>query len=365
MLRIITKIFVYLFFILFITPTLLSQGKSYYFYHGLRYGSELCYNPITLIINGGFGIMQINNRSTQLRSIDFKIGARNIWKNISNPIEEIKTFGVKDFITSEIIPYKLRPKNAQWFPNYQLHLIGGGMTYRTLQDWYQYHNFKYPRLNAILALSVYHILNEVVENNSYQGNNVDVIADMLIFNPLGVLLFSFDSVAKFFSQTLHMADWSFQPMYSPLSGTLENNGQNFSIKYKLPYLNSWSLFYFFGVHGVLGLSYKTPTGSSFSLGGGLIAKDLIETKRKNNTRSMTTSLKWTAGFFYDRNNSLLASLILAGTKGYRLRLNIYPGLIPLGLFSPGLFCAVGKKGELITGINFSFTPIGCAGDLMR
>ena len=112
-------------------------------------------------------------------------------------------------------------------------------------------------------------------------------------------------------------------------------------------------------------SYKIKNGRSFSFGGGLIAKDLIETKRNSYSRSMTTSLKWTAGFFYDRNNSLLASLILAGTKGYRARLNIYPGLIPFGLFSPGLFCAIGKDKELITGIHFSFMPVGYVGVVMK
>lgn len=360
-----TKIYFCLFFALRIAFNLQAQNRSAYFYHGLNYGSEACYNPLTLIVNGGFGIMQINNRSTRLRSIDFKIGYENILNNIKNPIREIKNFGVKDFITTEIVPSNLRPKNAQWFPNYQLHLIGGGMTYRALQEWFSYHHFEYPTLNAILALSSYHLLNEVVENNCYRGTNVDAIADLLIFDPLGLLLFSFDKVAHFFSYTLHMADWSFQPMYSPISGTLENNGQNFSIKYNLPCCDKWSLFYFFGVHGLVGLSYKAQNGASFSFGGGLIAKDLIEFKRENNTRSMTTSLIWTGGFFYDRNNSLLASLILAGTKGYRVRLNIYPGLISLGRFSPGLFFAIGKNKELIAGIHFRFIPVGCAGFLMN
>jgi len=345
--------------------TLKAQESPTYFYQSLDYGSQTCYNPLTLIVNGGFGIMQINNRSTQLNSVDFQIGYQNVMTNISNPIKAIKTFGVKKFITSEMIPTELKPKTAQWFPNYQLHVIGGGMTYRALQEWYASHHFKYPQLNALLALTSYHLLNEVVENNRYSGTNVDAIADLLIFDPLGVFLFSFDSVARFFSHTLQMADWSFQPMYAPFSGTLENNGQNFSIKYNLAGSDKWSLFYFFGVHGLVGLSYKAQKGTSFSFGAGLIAKDLIELNGKNNTRSMTTSLVWTAGLFYDRNNSLLASLILAGTKGYRVRLNIYPGMISLGKFSPGLFFAVGKEKELIAGIHFRFIPVGCAGYLTK
>lgn len=337
-----------------------AQQNQTYFYHGLDYGSEAAYNPLTLIVNGGFGIMQINNRSSSLRSVDFKQGYRNVMDNICHPVREIKKYGVKKFIFSEIIPGKLKIKNAQYFPNYQLHIIGGGMTFRALDDWYAFHQFKYSKISALLTLSAYHFLNEVVENNQFQGTNIDAIADLLIFDPLGALLFYFDPVARFFGHTLHMADWSFQPMVSLYSATLENNGQNFSIKYQLPRSEKWSLFYFFGVHGLVGLSYKKSGGEAFSFGGGLIAKDLIETKYDNDTRSLTTSLMWTGGFFYDRNNSLLASLILAGTKGYVVRLNIYPGLIFPGRFSPGLFLAIGKYNELIMGVQFRFTPVGCA-----
>ncbi len=85
----------------------------------------------------------------------------------------------------------------------------------------------------MLSLTAYHTLNEIVENNRYRGVNVDPIADMLIFNPLGVMLFSSDRVARFFSETLHLRNGSFFPTINPALGTLENNGQNFAIKIRL------------------------------------------------------------------------------------------------------------------------------------
>ena len=343
--------------------SIFSQDETYYFYHGLNYGSQSCYNPATLIINGGFGIMQISNRSTNLSSINFKAGWNNVYDNISHPIREIKAYGVQKFIFGEVFPGNLKVKNAQWFPNYQLHMLGGGMTYRGMYEWYHFHNFKYPKMFALFSWTAYHTVNEVVENNRFEGNNVDVIADMLIFNPLGVLLFSFDSVSRFLSHVLNLSDWSFQPVYSPSTRTIENNGQNFCMKYAIPGSEKWSIFYFFGVHGTLGLSYKAVNGKSFSFGAGIKAKDLITTNYNNNTRSMTTSFIWTAGLFYDRNNSLLASLILAGTKGYRARLNIYPGLIKYGFITPGLFCAISEDEQLISGISFNFLPFGYAGFL--
>ena len=183
-----------------------AGDSTYYFYHGLPYGSEKNFHPLTVIVNGGFGIMQIDNRSTKINSIDFRTGASNVWMNITHPFREVKKFGVNKFLTSEVIPTKLKASGAQWVPNYQLHLIGGGMTYRTMYEWYRYHKYQNPRVQALVSLAVYNFLNEIVENNSYEGTNVDPIADMLIFDPLSVLLFSFDPVARFFGRTLHMAD---------------------------------------------------------------------------------------------------------------------------------------------------------------
>lgn len=334
-----------------------AGDSTYYFYHGLPYGSEKNFHPLTVIVNGGFGIMQIDNRSTKINSIDFRTGASNVWMNITHPFREVKKFGVNKFLTSEVIPTKLKASGAQWVPNYQLHLIGGGMTYRTMYEWYRYHKYQNPRVQALVSLAVYNFLNEIVENNSYEGTNVDPIADMLIFDPLSVLLFSFDPVARFFGRTLHMADWSFQPVITP-EGTIENVGQNFNIKLKLPGENPWSVFCFFGVHGTVGLSYAFKNGNCVSAGGGIVAKDLVDVDPDTQEGVKTTTFKWTAGIFYDRNNSLLASLILAGTKGYKVRLNVYPGLIPTGKYSPGLFCALGKQEELIFGIHMHNIPIG-------
>jgi len=346
-----------LFTCLFCSAEVIAADSTCYFYHGLPYGSEKNFHPLTVIVNGGFGIMQIDNRSTKINSIDYRTGAANVWMNITHPFREVRKFGVREFIKTEVIPTKFKTSGAQWFPNYQLHLIGGGMTYRTMYEWYRYHNYPNPGIQAIISLATYHYLNEIVENSGYEGTNMDPIADLLIFDPLSVLLFSFDPVLHFFGNTLHMADWSFQPVITP-EGTIENVGQNFNIKIKLPGKNPWSIFYFFGVHGTAGLSYKFKNGKCLSVGGGVVAKDLVDVDPEIREGVKTTTFEWTAGIFYDRNNSLLASLIMAGTKGYKIRLNVYPGLIPAGSYSPGLFCALGKEEEWIFGIHMHNIPVG-------
>jgi hypothetical protein len=179
------------------------------------------------------------------------------------------------------------------------------------------------------------------------------VADMWVFDPAGVLLFSNDSVCHFFSETLHLADWSYQLMLDPDHGRLENNGQNFSLKYRIPGFRRSYLFYHFGTHGEGGFSWKRANGDAFSIAAGLKAKDLVEIAQGANSVSLGAS----AGFFYDRQNSLLASLELARTKDYRLRFNLYPGVAKIGGISPGLVFALTREKTYLLGIQVGGTPL--------
>ncbi len=81
-----------------------TQDTTLYFYHGKHYGSEANFSPLRTIINGGFGIMQISNRSNDLRTVDFGKGLKNVTYNLSHPFETISTFGWKKFLTRQVIP---------------------------------------------------------------------------------------------------------------------------------------------------------------------------------------------------------------------------------------------------------------------
>lgn len=337
-----------------------AQEQTGYFYHGYSYGSEATYHPLAIVINGGYGIMQVGNRDKRPFDVDYETGWQNVSDNIAHPFRAIEEYGWKKFITSELIPTSLVPRSAQYVPNYQNHLIGGGMTYRMLREWYAYHGYAGSTLWALSTLSVYHLLNEVVENNTYRGNNVDPIADLLVFNPLGVIVFSSDRIARFFAETLNLRDWSYFPAMNPVAGTIENNGQNFSIKWRFPGQESWSLFYAFGLNGIVGLSYKRKDGSSLSGGVGLMARNLKKVKRADNVRSLTVDLVWNVGIFYDRNGSLMASLLFSGLLAYKARTNIYPGMIRFAGMSPGIFAAVGQKNEVTFGFTLRGLPLGLA-----
>ncbi len=336
-----------------------EAAPRYYFYRRLGYGTDAQIHPLRMIINGGYGIFQIDNRDNRPWDVDYRNGVTNVWKNISDPFGSIQAEGWGEFFFRELLPVSVRRKHARYWPNYTQHLIGGGMSYRLMAEWYRYHGFAHPRTWSVATMAVYHFLNEVVENDRTVGWTTDPVADLLIFDPLGILLFESDRVARFFGEKLSMSDWSYQPCYDPWQGSLENNGQNFALKYRLRARSRWSLFYHYGTHAELGLSHTWTDGRCLSAGAGFKAKNLVEVGPGTKTVDLAAS----AGIFYDRHHSLLASLLFAYTKDYRLRLNMYPGLVRLGRLQPGVFMGLTAEERFIAGITVHLGtqwPIGLA-----
>jgi hypothetical protein len=334
-----------------------GPGHGPWYYSGLDYGSESLIHPLRLIINGGFGTLQFDNRSNRIGDVDFGAGWRRVRDEMRNPIATIEINGWNDFLKREVLPISAKRKNAQYWPNYTLHLVGGGMSYVTMGEWYEQHGVAHPRWAAGATLAAYHVLNEVVEAERRNETSTDAVADLAVFDPAGILLFSHEGVNRFFGRRLHLRDWSSQPALDPATGAMENQGQNFSIKLALPTSDRWSMFYYFGNHGELGLSYARPDGSAFSAGAGLTAKGLVQIGRGVETADLVPSY----GLFYDRNGSLMLSLTVARTSRYRWRMNAYPGLLHVGRFSPGVFVLLGKDGTAIAGMHFRQFPLGFAG----
>ena len=342
---------------------MVSAGEGYYFYNPKLIGSESSYNPMRMMINNSYGILSASGRNNDITDIDYSTGFSNVWDNVSRPFHHIGIYGWSNILKDEFIPASVELKNGQWWPNYTNHLIGGGMMYRKTAEWYLANNLPHPFVLAYLNIMGMHYLNEVVENRSFSGTNVDPLVDLLIFDQLGILLFSNNAVLKIFSEKLNMSDWSLQPSLNPSNGFLENAAQNYMIRFPLPRMEDNYIFYHWGNNGIIGISRLLKNNQQLSVGGGLTLKDVVEVGLPGEPRKATTSLVWTAGIFYDVEGSLLASFILSGTKRYRMLLNVYPGVINGGSFSPGFFAAMSKNNDLIAGISLSFFPLGLSSKL--
>ena len=124
------------------------KAQNGYFYTGKDYGSESTLSPFTQILNGGFDMLQTQNYPNTIRELHLKKGVNTVFRSLTQPRKAINTIGWSTFANSELIPFGFSKTTSQWIPNYGLHLIGGGMEYARMSDYYAYHNFKYPRIWA-------------------------------------------------------------------------------------------------------------------------------------------------------------------------------------------------------------------------
>jgi hypothetical protein len=341
----------------------ISESRPYFFYHALPYGTQVNYNPINVIINGGFGILQIPQSTSSEYGRDifdypYINWGKNVWQTVGHPIKTISEFGWGEFISTELFPLSLNMKGNQWVPNYFLHLIGGGLHFRATEEWFRLNGFVAPRLWSIGTMVLYHGLSEIVENHGNEELTVDHLADLLVFDPAGMLLFSSDGVCRFFSEKLNLAEWSMQPAINLANANLENMGQFYVAKYPITGDKKWNVMAHFGLHGMFGMSYRSSKEHSISLAGGFLVEDLVEVEPGGEQRVLQGVLTWRVGAFYDRNNSLLASLMVANVPAYRVRFNVYPGVLKIGPLSPGFFFS--GSSEWVVGVYISYVPVGAA-----
>ena len=334
-----------------------STGR--YFYTHPEFGSQSMFNPFSVLINGGYDIVQTGIYDSHPFHIPYAKGFSNVLYNIRHPMMQISRHGWGNFLSTEVFPTRLKIDCSQYLPNYTLHIIGSGATYRMLCEWNKAHGLPHPKMFAVAFATAYNFLNELMENGSYTGVNVDPIADMWIFNPLGILLYSSNSVARFFSASVQVCDWSGMPFFDPLYGKIDNASQNWAIKIPLPVIERTRLFVYLGMNEVAGISYAMKNDFAISCGGGFSVGDIVNADSGNAIgRVMSIHYSWNAGLFIDKSHSLLFSLLFSNCSQYKLRANLYP--LPnfhFGKFRPGFFAALGRNNDVAFGITGNWLPV--------
>lgn len=343
------------------SPAQSEQDTANYFYRGLPYGSQASYGPLNVVVNGGYGILQVPSYPDR-RVLDYPYQEwwDCLWRHIGSPLSTIDRFGWGRFLSTEVFPTSLDIERQQFFPNYFLHGLGAGLHYRATLEWYRRHNYSHPAAASLLTMAGYHLLSEMVENRDNREPSVDPIADLYIFDPLGILLFSRPSVCRFLAHRLELAEWSGQPGFGVNSRELANMGQFYAMKYPLTADRRWKAFTHFGLNGLIGLSRRAGEKKHLSLGLGFSVKELAPAQQDQAGRALTARLAFRAGAFYDLKNSLMCSAIYSQVPESRLQINLYPGLIGGRGFSPGLFiCDQGNRGW-VAGFKLHCLPVGAA-----
>ena len=347
-------------------------AEPYYFLKDTAYGSESAFGPLNVMLNAGFDILRSDSYQNQLGRIDFRGGAVKVFDNSLHPNTNVQIAGGwEDFIAHEVFPYKaFDPDHGHFVPNYFLHVLGEGMLFRKLREWYHREKYPMPWLSALGTIFAAQFLNEAVENGSYRGANNDPIADILIFNPLGYLLFSSELVSEFFSSTVKMGFWPGQPSLDLRTMSLYNAGENYFWKVGLTSDDSISLFNYMGSEGLTGLSfrYRQEDNLTFAAGYRVV---WMETDEQDGYRTIVPVQpgNWLVSFFWDRNESLLFSAKVGVGADPMLRMNVYPGTLTVAGADVGGFVWASQGEGVVVGVNFSFSPVGIAvqggGDLSR
>lgn len=340
---------------LLLGPTARLEAQDAYFFHGRTYGSEALFGPVSLLLNEGFDIIQLENWDRRVFEYDYRLGLSTVARSVTHPVATIRQYGAGRFVRSELLPLSTRGSGGgQWVPNYALHLVGGGSVFATLREWYTAKGVRNETPLAAATALAYHLLNETVENGEFRGLNGDALADLVVFDVAGAVLFTLEPVRRLFGRDLHLRSWMLQPAFSIRDGALYNTGQNFALKWGPPAAGPWRGFLYLGMNNLVGLSYVVRDGYSLSAGAGLHSArtEVLDP----DTHRQTVVLRPAVGLFFDRHDSLLASLVYNGAQDAALNLNVYPGLLPPGPLSPGFFVLIERGGGLVGGFSTRLLP---------
>ncbi|HEY8073844.1 MAG TPA: hypothetical protein VIF62_07040 [Labilithrix sp.] len=324
-----------------------------HFYQGYDYGSQALYNPVYVIVNRGFDVLQLAPHTRAFYTQDWQKNLRNVWNNVKDPFPAIRADGWWRFSREEILPLSWTQGTARWSPNYGLHLVGGGQTYAMLREWYLDHDA--PAFAAttfsIATLFTAAFLNESIENAGTVGYNTDCLADLYVFDIGGVILFSVEPIRKLASTHFIVLDWSLQPSFTYPHGDLHNQGNYYALKIPVPYYERLRLFGYMGFSNMAGLSYKLDRQYSISAAAGAKVSHLDTTTQVANDAII--NMRATAAIFVDRHDSLLASVHVADVPDYFVQLNVYPNAFYH--FDPGIgfWGVLAKDGRFMAGVSIT------------
>ena len=286
------------------------------YYQPRSYGSDSLYSPFSNFLSYTFDTLQLpQNFGTD----NFSENSQTVFDNLSHPKQSIDNEGgFNRFVNRQIFPVDSDYSNESYsaLPNYFLHLLGGGMVYRKDLEWFRAHDYEYATTDSVVLAMTAEIIQEVLEKNTTTDD--DEVADVYLFRPLGILLFNNDAVADFVMDYLDPAIWPNLQVYDLSEGRINNAGISYIYRPTFIEFYDTRLFIFTGLNNMLGLSHQLNGGDSFSWGIGQ------STQRIDLSLDRQAELKTSAGIFYDRSKSLLASLVINDTGGNRFRFNWYP-----------------------------------------
>ena len=322
---------------------------SYIFYRPeLDFGSVSVMGPLNVLFNRGFSVLHFRDQPRNIRHLRWGNGFAGVFDGLKHPLAAVeRSGGWGPWLKREFLPSG-RVWEWAWAPNYGGHLIAGGITYRYLEEWFEAHRVPAPAFSSAAYLMGTMLVNEAIEHQGNPHGSGHGVADLLVFDPLGILLFRIDGVARFFQEGLHAADWSPQVSITLPSGRVQNVAQVLAYKIPLPFFKRTRLLLTLGQKGLGGVTYRFDSGLSLGVAGG-IDGDLRIVDPATGHESIEP--RPAGGVYLDRDDSLLASVVV-GYRAYNLvQVNVYPGVLPGRFASLGIWATVTQDNEFSFGVS--------------
>jgi len=302
--------------LLYLSVVLVTFTEAGSYYQPANYGSESLYTPFGNFLSYSFDTLQLPD---SFDTRDFGNRLDRVFEHLKHPRRAINAEGgFNRFINRQIFPVdsEFSNESSSILPNYGLHLLGGGMVYRKDLEWFRAHDVENATAYAISLGMTAELIQEVYEKKTTTDD--DEVADFLIFRPLGIWLFHNDAFAEGFMSLFDPAVWPYLQVYDVSDHRIFNAGINYVYRPPATEINNTRLFIFTGLNNLIGLSHQYNNNEWFSWGLG------VATQKVDFELSAQVELEPSIGFFYDRNKSLLWSLVLNDTGGNNFRFNLFP-----------------------------------------
>jgi hypothetical protein len=327
--------------------------STFFFVRGLGYGTDLYGGPFDVILNKGFAVAQWRGQDRHIFSYPY--AWRAIWSSVKNPGPAMKKAGGwGKVLRRHMLPFggdEIR--EGQWVPNYFGHVFEGGLSYRRLLEWNRVNGVPFATLTTVLTTQFAVALNEAYETPRDDpwvraNGTAGLFMDFAVFDPVGMLLFHHDGVARFFARKLGTSLWPRQASITLPDGQVANNGQAIVFRPRLWFTDAFRLFLRAGVGVEGGVSIPRDDGLEVSLGLGAQSYS-----RTLDPESQVESAKFglSAGVWVDREGSLLFSATWDEKTDRRLAIDLFPGVVSPGGLKIGAWFLIDADGRPYFGLT--------------
>jgi hypothetical protein len=159
-----------------------------------------------------------------------------------------------------------------------------------------------------------------------ENGTAGLFVDFVIMDPLGIVLFHQDPIARFFANKLGAVIWPRQASITFPGGRLTNNGEAVIVRPRLWFTDDFRLFLRGGVGAEGGVSIPLDNGLEVAIGAGADSSG----RELNAEHIEEATFSFSTGIWIDRGGSLLFSATWNHKTDRRLSIDVFPGVISIG-----------------------------------